>query len=33
MLHTESEKLMAEAKAERDKIVQEAREFKESLIG
>lgn len=32
MLHTESEKIMAEAKAERDKIVQEARALKESLL-
>lgn len=32
LLHTESEKLLAEAKAERDKIVQEARALKESLL-
>jgi F-type H+-transporting ATPase subunit b len=32
-LHTESERLLAEAKIERDKILQEAREIKESLIG
>lgn len=31
-LHTDSERLLAEAKAERDKIVQEAREFKESVM-
>jgi len=32
LLHTESEKLLAEAKIERDKIVQEARQLKESLL-
>lgn len=31
-LHTESEKLLAEAKVERDKILQEARALKESLL-
>jgi len=31
-LHSDSEKILAEAKAERDRIIQEAREFKESLI-
>ena len=31
-LHSDSEKILAEAKAERDKIIQEAREFKESLM-
>lgn len=31
-LHTESEKLLAEAKLERDKILQEARALKESLL-
>jgi len=31
-LHTQSEKLLAEAKSERDKIIQEARELKESLL-
>jgi len=32
LLHTESEKLLAEAKIERDKIVQEARQLKESML-
>jgi len=32
LLHSESEKLLAEAKLERDKIVQEARALKESLL-
>jgi F-type H+-transporting ATPase subunit b len=32
MLHSESEKLLAEAKSERDKIMQEARALKESLL-
>jgi F-type H+-transporting ATPase subunit b len=32
LLHSESEKLLAEAKTERDKIIQEARELKDSLL-
>jgi F-type H+-transporting ATPase subunit b len=31
-LHSESEKLLAEAKIERDKIIQEARELKDSVL-